>query len=1388
MTTTESRSSQSLDNLQELLDAGQVGDTSLEQYETPAELANELINKLPTNHPATIFDPQCGSGRLVNCANGWPMKYGIEIDNNKSPGGFQLITGNCMKVFEAVEELMPDLRFVMANANPPFGIRWKMRSGKMIDSTLATWRFVTQHANQGFFIANASTIEKLELHLSTDNVEVTFYERRQALKYWKGLRPELEIGVLCWQRKNVNSVESWEAGRFTPPGVLQAFWQKLSKIIDEEKVKRPDFNIWLDEKGFLKTYLSQRNTFKLKLTQQQILKLHRLNETHPLTLTTEKETRTLLRELIDCGLYTIQPAAQQAIENALAEVNALACPIMPVNDFETVAYTEEEDALVCHKSFNGMAGQVAVALTAGKSYPLTTGSYKFTESFKRNKVHFNEQTQETYTKEHDCVLSGSDRFIAITDDHGNQLKFMDRPRGSYQNELPETSLWKYFNKPVVNTVAENCREQVNTNTAVLKACEMLAGYEYYEGQLNYTARVAVKDAALIAAETGVGKSLLAISLLAMKSPQRALIIAPQGSMRASKVDEDDDSEESESMSASQWLKELNKFAPYLQVWEIFSYEDYLRILALNNGELPYGCYVTYYEAFFSNGAREKAPASWDDTKLNKWAKSNGLGQLPIAKDSLGAVNKFFHCDSIGKEVKGVRCIIEPCLSTLIGDKFDCVIVDESHRCFPGDVKVMTDRGLVRIGDIVKQRTDVKVLSCNTASGVLEWKNVTAFHKYDDARLVKVQHEHGEIICTPDHEIYTQEGKVAARDLSHRHSVKLYMPSLWKSSISRSEQDWQEPLLQHSLQGDTYHVKAGTQGAKSAMRGKVWAADNQVCSSGSPSSNDNKQPDAKSENSCQDAMLKKGTNIPFSRRKRKADCVPNSISQSARMENGTYHQNAKGTRKVSVTSEPLQRRYCQSENQTLNRGGREHSQVEKMEVSRQAENGNLVLSRVVSVEVLERRNHARHASSSRKSEGVYCLEVEDNHNFIADGVLVSNCKGLSANVTQMLIRLQPKYRYCLSATPVSNVVSDLFPIMGWLAVPDWYKGDRRNAAWPYAREDLARFNSTFLTQERDLTQEESNRKKDPKNKTPCVKDSPIISSPARLLKLIKPNLAFISKAECRADYIPPNIIDVRVPLGREQAVLYGHFTDRANISATNALVRARKQTAYLRNICADPAGFTHGGPKVLSNFNPKVLAILELTRDILDRGEQVVIINSRIGLTSTIATKLAEAGVPLARIDSTMDAEQHSYQANLFKSGKARVLCMGIKCANAFSFDTCENLIIGSLEYAYGHFNQACGRIDRITNKVKKNIYVILHRNSLEEIMFDTVAIKGDAAALCLRGKRVPRGFKPVDGSEILANAIDRFDLSGSKPESECEQKWPKLRNAIQISLTNCKHV
>jgi hypothetical protein len=70
----------------------------------------------------------------------------------------------------------------------------------------------------------------------------------------------------------------------------------------------------------------------------------------------------------------------------------------------------------------------------------------------------------------------------------------------------------------------------------------------------------------------------------------------------------------------------------------------------------------------------------------------------------------------------------------------------------------------------------------------------------------------------------------------------------------------------------------------------------------------------------------------------------------------------------------------------------------------------------------------------------------------------------------------------------------------------------------------------------------------------ITTSPLISSPARLLKLLAPNMAYISKEDCNPNLHGCEVIDVRVPLGKEQAKLYGFWLNRAGVGGLDAVER------------------------------------------------------------------------------------------------------------------------------------------------------------------------------------------------------------------------------------------
>jgi hypothetical protein len=333
--------------------------------------------------------------------------------------------------------------------------------------------------------------------------------------------------------------------------------------------------------------------------------------------------------------------------------------------------------------------------------------------------------------------------------------------------------------------------------------------------------------------------------------------------------------------------------------------------------------------------------------------------------------------------------------------------------------------------------------------------------------------------------------------------------------------------------------------------------------------------------------------------------------------------------------------------------------------------------------------------------------------------------------------------------------------------------------------------------------------------------------------------------------------VRVPMGVEQQRLYDWCANSSNVPAKHARIRAAKQITWLRNACADPKGFSRelrgggvigtdaqlGVPPVQSNFNPKTQAALDLIYQCLKRGEQVTVVCARVGQTDDLYFRLLSAigEGRVARIDSTVQASAHATQAQRFKSGEARVLFMGMRCAKAYSFPRCPNMIILSLEYSWGSLDQARGRVWRVNStgshwgkaengkqKVEiqtqpaggpagsqlsdfnsplsppsgrqVRVWCILHQGSIEETIFDVVALKQDAATICLLGRRVPREYKPVDMEEVLAESLLRTQLRQAQEharlvaliesggaakeqppvptEAQCEKSWAPLCTAI----------
>lgn len=420
---------------------------------------------------------------------------------------------------------------------------------------------------------------------------------------------------------------------------------------------------------------------------------------------------------------------------------------------------------------------------------------------------------------------------------------------------------------------------------------------------------------------------------------------------------------------------------------------------------------------------------------------------------------------------------------LLFKEWDIVIADE---CFPRNTEVMTDVGPIPIGRIVDNGEASTVLSYNSKTKCLEWKEITGRLKRSRQHaIVRITHEHGTVTCTDNHRIYTQSGYKEAIQLL-QGDVLLVLPEGLHGPL-QGQVDGE--VLQPTLRREGYQQQSGedrkdstgksegqnNQGMPMVQNGILLSFDGeyserekeilfgklriqqQLQYAGKESETDrslqapqgeqewveessviledevkqsNEQPFERPENDGEE----QGQNIPVEGRERKDNRSTGDACEDAGSTNGARYIDNLGKGSFRKPASSVQGGHSGSGKQDSHRGGRGNSQVSQVEVLGQSEGVSIVRSRVVSVEVLEQGSAGRLPISSEENKTVYCLEVGDNHNFFADGVLVSNCHMLRNTNTKRwkaFKEIKCRMKVGLTGTPLLNKLEDVFPILHWM---------------------------------------------------------------------------------------------------------------------------------------------------------------------------------------------------------------------------------------------------------------------------------------------------------------------------------------------------------------------
>jgi hypothetical protein len=382
-----------------------------------------------------------------------------------------------------------------------------------------------------------------------------------------------------------------------------------------------------------------------------------------------------------------------------------------------------------------------------------------------------------------------------------------------------------------------------------------------------------------------------------------------------------------------------------------------------------------------------------------------------------------------------------------------VILDE---CFLSSTKVLTDHGEVTIGQIVNQKLKVKVLSISP-SGEKSWKQICHYVKIPRQRkLVKIKHEYGELICTENHPIWTQRGYIQAGDITQNDLLRM---------VQTTYREDRRPILQHKLQcqmekqptrmereilytrmgASNFQENEGSlQNPSRKTDGKKFIQENETIQpgmqSGSPIQNDSYQ--EKEWNTLDRKAMEK----------RDANQTPENTICPIRTfveSRAPYLYNPKTTGIPYL----LQSRYRPPGFKNSYRNRRSGTRIKPYETLGFQEMPKVKILGVESFQIQQPGNLNNPKESIEDNSFVYCLEVEDNHNFFADGVLVSNCHYVKNHRARRSKAAKLVSAYAdsvvgLSGTPMTNRPVELWSILN-IILPEVFP-DFHEYVWKFCK--------------------------------------------------------------------------------------------------------------------------------------------------------------------------------------------------------------------------------------------------------------------------------------------------------------------------------------------------
>ena len=332
--------------------------------------------------------------------------------------------------------------------------------------------------------------------------------------------------------------------------------------------------------------------------------------------------------------------------------------------------------------------------------------------------------------------------------------------------------------------------------------------------------------------------------------------------------------------------------------------------------------------------------------------------------------------------------------------------------------------------------------------------------------------------------------------------------------------------------------------------------------------------------------------------------------------------------------------------------------------------------------------------------LYDLEIKDNHNYFANGVLVHNCSSKSSQQGSNLLKLSADYKVAMTGTLITNS-----PLSCYLPL-NWTENDHStlgNYKMQYC--EFGGFKNSQIIGYKNLD---------------MLKEEIDSCSLRRTLDQVR-------------DSMPKKIIKTElVEMSTEHDKFYSAIkkgvkeeADKIKLNSSNLLALCTR----LRQASSCPSILTTQDIK-----SSKIERCCEIVEDLIDQDEKVVVVSQFKDSVYQLEKLLARYN-PLVATGDVNEANMYD-RINKFQNDQSYKLFIATsqKCGTGVTLNAAKYMIVLDCPYTYSEFSQTADRIYRITNTHPAIINVLMCKDTIDEHIWSIINKKKDLSEYMVDGK------------------------------------------------------